>query len=326
MTSEYLGTINLKTRNSISQIFNPARYKKTITRHILNMSTMPSISFISDSVLSSVSVNEAFVLGLPSITLLDSGSVSSKLSYFVPGNSTSISSLLLYYNLFKNSIYQGLYKERYLFFLAGLKNKKIVTSNLQLFKKNRKINFFKQYGLLISDRLIQNLPLFQFYNTLMKGSLLYHTEFLTKLVSSLSTTFVPLNDLSGAAKLNDLKLNLSNILYLNTMISARAGNLKFDLLKDFLLKFRTFFYQFQNLENFNSLNFNFDLLYRRSVSLYLTTNHLITNYNVGKYLNKKILISSLPVGFKNNNLLFTRGGPNKFNFSNYYNFFRFHSR
>lgn len=326
MTSEYLGTINLKTRNSISQIFNPSRYKKTITRHILNMSTMPSISFISDSVLSSVSVNEAFVLGLPSITLLDSGSVSSKLSYFVPGNSTSISSLLLYYNLFKNSIYQGLYKERYLFFLAGLKNKKIVTNNFQLFKKNKKITFFKQNESLVSDRLIQNLPLFQFYNILMKGALLYHTEFLTKLVNSLSATFLPVNYLSFAAKLNDLKLNLSNILYLNAMISAQASDLKFDLLDDFLLKFRTFFYQFQNLENFNSLNFNFDLLYRRSASLYLTTNHLITNYNVGKYLNKRFLIASLPIDLKNNNLVFTKGGLNKFNFSNYYNFFRFYSR
>ena len=318
MTSEYLGTINLKTRNSISQIFNPARYKRTITRHILNMSAMPSISFISDSVLSSVCVNESFVLGLPSITLLDSGSMSSKLSYFVPGNSTSISSLLLYYNLFKNCIYQGLYKERYLFFLSGLKNKKIATNSLQFFKKTPTIDSFAQYSKFLTLQPTYKTSLFSIYNKLMKGALLYHTKALLTISNVLTTKIIPAFNLVFSSKLSDLKLHFSHILYLNSINSIKVGSITFDP-----VIFRRPL-QLKNLENFTSLNFNFSFLRRRPTFLYLTASQLIASYNRIKYLNQNFSISLL-TDLKFNSLPI-KAGPKKFDFSTYYTFLRFYSR
>lgn len=129
---ESLGLSNSIIRNIMNRTFNPIRYKQSVFRHVMNLTRMPRFCFINDSVINAVSVNECFILDIPSICSSDSGSSNHyQITYPIPGNSVSLYSVLLYYSIHKYSMQRGIYKERYLFILNTIKNKLKVASILK---------------------------------------------------------------------------------------------------------------------------------------------------------------------------------------------------
>ena len=119
--TESLGLSNMQMRNLMNRVFNPIRYKRSVSRHVMNLTKMPRFCFINDSTINSVAVNECFILKLPSIATVDSGADNAfKVTYPIPGNVVSLSSMLLYFTIFKSAVIRGLYKERYLFLKAAL--------------------------------------------------------------------------------------------------------------------------------------------------------------------------------------------------------------
>lgn len=115
---EAMGLSNGVIRNIMNRTFNPIRYKQSVFRHVMNLTRMPRFCFINDSVINAVSVNECFILNIPSICSIDWGSSNHyQVTYHIPGNSVSLSSVLLYYSIHKYSVQRGIYKERYLFIL-----------------------------------------------------------------------------------------------------------------------------------------------------------------------------------------------------------------
>jgi len=149
--SEFLGQINMRARNLMNRVFNPIQYRRSVSRHVLNLITMPKFCFITDSTLSQVAVNESFILGLPSFTIVDSGSELTNVTYPIPGNSTSLSSLLLYYTLARSLIQQGMFKERYLFLLDSVRSKHGV-GFLNLPKTNKITSIAVDNNIKSSDR------------------------------------------------------------------------------------------------------------------------------------------------------------------------------
>jgi ribosomal protein S2 len=105
----------MRVRNLLNQVFNPSKYARSVSRYIARLLTMPSLCFITDSILSKTAVHETSLLQLPGVVVNDASAPVSNMSYPIPGNTVSISALLLYYSVLKAALVQGIYKQRFKF-------------------------------------------------------------------------------------------------------------------------------------------------------------------------------------------------------------------
>ncbi len=101
------GLLSSKTRNVIKSSFNFLKFKKELGRYIKSLNRLPNIVFTFDSLLSDIPLSEARRLGITSFGLVDSNADSFKLNYGIPGNSTSIVSLTLYFKFLRLLFLKG---------------------------------------------------------------------------------------------------------------------------------------------------------------------------------------------------------------------------
>jgi ribosomal protein S2 len=120
---ERVGNINMRVRNLLNQVFNPSKYARSVSRYIARLLTMPSLCFITDSILSKTAVHETSLLQLPGVVVNDASAPVSNMSYPIPGNTVSISALLLYYSVLKAALVQGIYKQRFKFIWRAIQQK-----------------------------------------------------------------------------------------------------------------------------------------------------------------------------------------------------------
>jgi len=181
---EAMGLSNGVIRNIMNRTFNPIRYKQSVFRHVMNLTRMPRFCFINDSVINAVSVNECFILDIPSICSVDSGSSNSyQVTYHIPGNSVSLSSVLLYYSIHKYSVQRGIYKERYLFILNAIQNKFKMVGILKQLPVAHKLHVKSR---ILSRINVCNLP---FIKVKLKLSTLGTSILNTNLLYNLSTAY-----------------------------------------------------------------------------------------------------------------------------------------
>lgn len=106
-----------------------------------------------------------------------------KITYPIPGNSTSLQSLLLYYTIFRSTIQQGLYKERYLFLCNSLSSKYSFNVLLSKFYKYKSINFKFSKISRFKKKIFSQLNLLNSYKNFLARfkniSLFYKSTFST---------------------------------------------------------------------------------------------------------------------------------------------------
>lgn len=56
--TEALGLTSMKVRNLMNRVFNPIRYKRSVSRHVMNLTKMPRFCFINDTTINLVAVHE----------------------------------------------------------------------------------------------------------------------------------------------------------------------------------------------------------------------------------------------------------------------------
>ncbi|MCC6914467.1 MAG: 30S ribosomal protein S2 [Rhodospirillaceae bacterium] len=78
---------------------------------IKDMGGLPDILFVIDTNKESIAVNEARVLGLPVVAILDSNSDPAHITYPVPGNDDAIRAIKLYCELVANTVLTGIKDE-----------------------------------------------------------------------------------------------------------------------------------------------------------------------------------------------------------------------
>lgn len=168
-----MGLSNSSIRNIMNRTFNPIRYKQSVFRHVMNLTRMPRFCFINDSTINAVAVNECFILNIPSICSVDSGSSNTNyVTYPIPGNSVSLASVLLYYSIYKYSIQRGIYKERYLFILKAIQTKlklhaMLKQSSSSFLQNKNRMPFVKSKVRLdlISNSFVNALSTYKLSNT-----------------------------------------------------------------------------------------------------------------------------------------------------------------
>jgi ribosomal protein S2 len=118
------GLLNSKTRNVIKSSFNFLKFRKELSRYIKSLNRLPNAIFTFDSVLSSIPLHEAYKLSITSFGISDSNADSFTLTYGIPGNSTSVLSLMLYFRFLKLLFLKALLLERRHFLTTCLNKKK----------------------------------------------------------------------------------------------------------------------------------------------------------------------------------------------------------
>jgi small subunit ribosomal protein S2 len=78
---------------------------------IKDMGGLPDILFVIDTNKESIAVNEARVLGIPVVAILDSNSDPANITYPVPGNDDAIRAIKLYCELVANTVLTGIKDE-----------------------------------------------------------------------------------------------------------------------------------------------------------------------------------------------------------------------
>ncbi len=78
---------------------------------IKDMGGLPDILFVIDTNKESIAVNEARVLGIPVVAILDSNSDPAHITYPVPGNDDAIRAIKLYCELVANTVLTGIKDE-----------------------------------------------------------------------------------------------------------------------------------------------------------------------------------------------------------------------
>lgn len=154
-----LGLLNSKLRNSIKSSFNFLKFRKELKRYIKNLNRIPNAMFVFDSLISEIALKEGKSVGVTLLGIADSNSKSFDLNYAVPGNSSSLKSLLFYLNFLKLIFVKSMLLEKRSFLVKCL-NKK---------KSYRGLNFFFKSEPLSSIR--NNLAKFYPY-FLKKGYIL----------------------------------------------------------------------------------------------------------------------------------------------------------
>lgn len=107
-----LGLLNSKVRNIIKASFNFLKFKKELNRYIRSLNRLPNMIFVLNSVLSDIALQEAKRVGITRFGICDNNADAFSLNYAIPGNSTSIQSLTLYFKFLKLTFLKGVLLER----------------------------------------------------------------------------------------------------------------------------------------------------------------------------------------------------------------------
>lgn len=231
--------LNAPFKKLLNTNFNAKIYFKNSMRFIKYLDILPSLTFITDNILSTVSVKESAILDIPAFTINDSGSESYPASYPIPGNSRSISSLIFYYNIAYHAIKHGKFKECYNFILLASEIKKEYvrsllnnTNTLELF--SNKVFLFNKYRH------------YQYNINNFRHFMVQKNNFLINFLNSYFVQFFLLNNFEQQKILNNnLKFPLLIFTLLLLLIKFFKNSYSFFMLYD--KKFYSFCLKFVNI-------------------------------------------------------------------------------
>lgn len=175
------GKLSLKLNNKIRSKFNLNIFLSELRKRIRKLYTLPHVVFVTDTMLSSVVVREANIVKIPLIGIVDSTSNVLDVSYPIPGNSSSLKTLLFYYKLLKLVVLKGILQEKvnFLRVLSKKLNFELKTHQLIKTSKTKRAVPFKKVSSSVLDTFFFKKDLSDFF-TNSKLFYLFYPNFHSK--------------------------------------------------------------------------------------------------------------------------------------------------
>jgi hypothetical protein len=151
--------------NKIRSKFNLNIFLSELRKRIRKLYTLPHVVFVTDTMLSSVVVREANIVKIPLIGIVDSTSNVLDVSYPIPGNSSSLKTLLFYYKLLKLVVLKGILQEKvnFLRVLSKKLNFELKTHQLIKTSKTKRAVPFKKVSSSVLDTFFFKKDLSDFF-------------------------------------------------------------------------------------------------------------------------------------------------------------------
>lgn len=135
--------ITANTKKYVQAKINVNKLSKELIKYVDSLSALPHLVILGNSLHSHLAVNEARLLGIPSLGLIDSNGSVFAVNYFIPWNNKSLPSLALFFQIIALTILKGrlLIRQTFLFKIAQKKQIQLKKQKLAILHKQLRPRF-----------------------------------------------------------------------------------------------------------------------------------------------------------------------------------------